>query len=149
MQCAIDLPDETATIRLGQRLARGLAAGDVVLLDGDLGAGKTVLARAIIRARAGAAIDVPSPTFNLVIPYDLPGLPLWHFDLYRLEHPDDAAEIGLDEAMAEGACLVEWPGRLGARRPVHALTVRLAIAGNGRRAILDGPDALLERLNAC
>ncbi|MEC9345024.1 MAG: tRNA (adenosine(37)-N6)-threonylcarbamoyltransferase complex ATPase subunit type 1 TsaE [Pseudomonadota bacterium] len=144
----IPLEDEAATVRLGHRLASGLAAGDMILLEGDLGSGKTTLARAIIQARAGMAIDVPSPTFNLVIPYDLPGLTIAHFDLYRLSGPDDTLEIGLEDAMAAGVCLVEWPDRLDPAHAVGALAIRLERDGAGRRAILDGPDEMMERLGA-
>ena len=103
-----------------------MRAGDLVALEGELGAGKSELARAVIRARAGAEIEVPSPTFTLVQGYDLPGLRLVHADLYRLAEPGEIDELGLDDALREGAVLVEWPGRAGDRLPAGRLTVRLA-----------------------
>src|SRR4051812_29949378 len=103
------LPDEAATAALAGRLAPLAARGDVVALTGALGAGKTSFARGFIAARAGRPIEVPSPTFTLVQTYDLPSGPIWHFDLYRLERPDDAIELGIDEAFADGISLIEWP----------------------------------------
>ena len=97
------LPDEGATTRLGEDLAMALRAGDVLALSGDLGAGKTTLARGLIRAMAGdEGLDVPSPTFTLVQSYDT-RVPLNHFDLYRLGSPDELDELGLDEMLATGA----------------------------------------------
>ena len=90
----LDLPDLGATEALGARLARLLAPGDVVALRGELGAGKTALARAVIRAAAGAPVEVPSPTFTLVQLYELPVGPVWHFDLYRLGDPEDRGQLG-------------------------------------------------------
>ncbi len=107
------LPDQAATEVLAVRLAAVLRPGDLIALGGDLGAGKTTLARALIRAAAGAEIEVPSPTFTLVQVYDLPIGAVWHFDLYRLSGPDEVIELGWDEARAEGVALVEWPDRLG------------------------------------
>ncbi|MET0293712.1 MAG: tRNA (adenosine(37)-N6)-threonylcarbamoyltransferase complex ATPase subunit type 1 TsaE [Phenylobacterium sp.] len=118
------LEDEAATARLGAALAGALQAGEAVCLSGPLGAGKSVLARALIRARTRPDEEVPSPTFTLVQFYDGAGLALAHFDLYRLESPDEAYEIGLDEALDEGAALIEWPERL-ALLPPHRLEVRI------------------------
>ncbi|MEM1380045.1 MAG: tRNA (adenosine(37)-N6)-threonylcarbamoyltransferase complex ATPase subunit type 1 TsaE [Pseudomonadota bacterium] len=100
--------DETA--KIGATLADTLGAGDVLLLSGELGAGKTTLARALIRRRAGAPIDVPSPTFALVEPYAF-DVPLVHVDLYRLEGPEQIVELGLDDALEVGITIVEWPER--------------------------------------
>lgn len=97
----------------------------MVALEGDLGAGKTELARAVIRARAGAEIAVPSPTFTLLQVYDLPGLTVTHADLYRLAEPAEVLELGLDEAWDGGALLVEWPERAGGLLPAERLTLRL------------------------
>ena len=134
----LTLADEAATLRLAEALATRLASGDVIALEGDLGAGKTTLARALIRAVAGdPALEVPSPTFTIVQTY--PGrVPIAHFDLYRLGSPDELDEIGFDEAVADGAVLIEWPERGGNRIPSSALTIRLEIAGEGRRAALSG-----------
>jgi len=131
------LPDEAATEQLGATLAARLKRGDVVGLRGELGAGKTTLARAILRAAAANPdMIVPSPTFTLVETYDTPRGPIWHFDLYRLDAPEQVYELGWEEALAEGIVLIEWPDRLGKLMPKH-LSVRLEIEGDGRRALLD------------
>jgi tRNA threonylcarbamoyladenosine biosynthesis protein TsaE len=130
-----DLPDEAATAALGARLAAACRAGDLLALTGDLGAGKSTLARALIRQLAGAEIDVPSPTFTLVQTYDTPRLPVWHFDLYRLEHPGEARELGLMEAV-DGLALIEWPERLGVYLPQTRLDVALDFSADGRIARL-------------
>ncbi|HMA16470.1 MAG: tRNA (adenosine(37)-N6)-threonylcarbamoyltransferase complex ATPase subunit type 1 TsaE [Bacteroidota bacterium] len=141
------LADPAATEALGRALARLLRPGDVVALHGDLGAGKTALARALIRALPGPAgaeaEEVPSPTFTLVQTYERDPAPVWHFDLYRLESAGEVEELGFSEALAEGIVLVEWPERLGSLLPAEALHVTLtfdegADAGGGRRARLDG-----------
>jgi tRNA threonylcarbamoyladenosine biosynthesis protein TsaE len=133
------LPDEAATERLGAALARRLRPRDVVALQGGLGVGKTTLARAILRAAAGdPALIVPSPTFTLVEIYDTPVGVFWHFDLYRLEEPEQVFELGWEEARADGTALVEWAERLGALLPRGRLTVTLAMEGDGRRADLQG-----------
>ncbi|MFN3281111.1 MAG: tRNA (adenosine(37)-N6)-threonylcarbamoyltransferase complex ATPase subunit type 1 TsaE [Tabrizicola sp.] len=132
------LPDATATESLGRRLAELLRPGDVVLLEGPIGAGKSCLARAFIRARLGEAEEVPSPTFTLVQVYPDAEAKIWHADLYRLTHPDEVWELGLDQAFETAICLVEWPDRLGSHRPAGALTIRLEAAGEGRRAIISG-----------
>ena len=118
----LELPSEAATEQLARRLAPRLRAGDVLLLSGQIGAGKTTFARAMIRALTGnPAEDVPSPSFTLVQTYDAPGLAIWHVDLYRLSGPEGALELGLDEAMGTALCLIEWPDRLGALTPAKAL----------------------------
>jgi tRNA threonylcarbamoyladenosine biosynthesis protein TsaE len=135
----INLPDETATAGLAARLAASAQAGDVFALKGDLGAGKTTLARAFIRAR-GAAEDVPSPTFTLVQVYETAGAAVWHFDLYRLTTAEEAWELGIEEAFASGIALVEWPERLGSLLPQHCLeiTLEFADAPGARRAVVKG-----------
>jgi tRNA threonylcarbamoyl adenosine modification protein YjeE len=120
------LADLGATRAFGRRLAALLRPGDLVGLEGELGAGKTELARAVIRARAGAEVEVPSPTFTLVQPYRLPDLLVTHADLYRLGAAEEVLELGLDEALVEGAVLVEWPERAGGLLPAERLTLRLA-----------------------
>jgi tRNA threonylcarbamoyladenosine biosynthesis protein TsaE len=133
------LPDEAATERLGASLASRLRPRDVVALQGGLGVGKTTLARAILRAAAGdPALIVPSPTFTLVEIYDTPAGVFWHFDLYRLEEPEQVFELGWEEARADGMALVEWAERLGTLLPRERLTVTLAMEGDGRRAELQG-----------
>jgi tRNA threonylcarbamoyl adenosine modification protein YjeE len=136
---SFSLADESATQRLGATLARALRPRDLVALEGDLGAGKTTLARAILRAASGdPALIVPSPTFTLVEVYDTPKGAFWHFDLYRLEAPEQVFELGWEEALAEGIVLIEWPERLGALLPRPALTVTLSIKGKARAAVLEG-----------
>lgn len=143
----IDLPDEAATTRLGVALAPLLGKGDAILLSGDLGAGKTSLARAILRARGGEQnLEVPSPTFTLVQAYEFPALTISHFDLYRLTDPSELIEIGFDDALATGAAIVEWPERAVARMPQDALVIRLSLHGRGRRAELSGPPSWQGRL---
>jgi tRNA threonylcarbamoyladenosine biosynthesis protein TsaE len=129
------LADEAATARLGAAVAQVLQAGDVVCLSGPLGAGKSTLARALIRALTKPDEDVPSPTFTLVQFYEGPRLKVAHFDLYRLTDPDEAYEIGLDEALDEGAALIEWPERLEGRLQGDRLDIEIALADdtNGRR----------------
>jgi len=126
----IALPDETATARLGAGVGRALAAGEAVCLWGPLGAGKSTLARGLVRALTGPAEDVPSPTFTLVQFYDGYDLPLAHFDLYRLARADEAYEIGLDEALEDGAAIIEWPERLEGRLPPDRLDIELSIVGS-------------------
>lgn len=132
------LPDEAATTRLGTLLAKFLQAGDAVLLSGGIGAGKTHLSRALIRARIGRNEDVPSPTFTLVQTYEAEGGEIWHADLYRLSHPDEALELGLDVAFDSAICLVEWPDRLGDLAPPDALQIALSTKDDGRAAEISG-----------
>jgi len=133
-----DLPDPEATEALGRKLAALARPGDVVLLEGPIGAGKSCLARAFIRARLGDHEEVPSPTFTLVQVYDDRGTEIWHADLYRLTHPDEVRELGLDQAFETSICLVEWPDRLGRHLPPGALTIRLNAMGEGRQAVIAG-----------
>jgi tRNA threonylcarbamoyladenosine biosynthesis protein TsaE len=132
------LADEAATRALGQAIAAGLRVGDVVCLSGPLGAGKSTLARALVRALTHPDEEVPSPTFTLVQFYEGRGLKLAHFDLYRLEDPDEAYEIGLDEALEDGAVVIEWPERLAGRLPPNRLDIEIALA--------DGADAREARI---
>ncbi len=127
----LKLPDLAATEALGARLAPALRVGDVVLLEGPLGAGKSALARAVLRALVGdAGLEVPSPTFTLVQGYETRLGLVQHFDLWRLDGPGGLVELGWGEA---DLALVEWPERLGALRPEVALEVRLAHAGGDAR----------------
>jgi tRNA threonylcarbamoyl adenosine modification protein YjeE len=129
----LDLPTEADTTQLGQALARVLGAGDCVLLEGSIGAGKSHLARALIRALRDPDEDVPSPTFTLVQTY--PGSPdIWHADLYRLTHPDEVHELGLEAAFDTAICLIEWPDRLGVNAPENPIRLRLDTKGDGRVA---------------
>jgi tRNA threonylcarbamoyladenosine biosynthesis protein TsaE len=132
----VDLIDEQATARLGAAVARALRPGETVCLYGPLGAGKTTLARGLVRALTRPDEDVPSPTFTLVQFYQGAAFPLAHFDLYRLTRADEAYEIGLDEALEDGAALIEWPQRLDGRLPGDRLDIEIDIEGDGRRARL-------------
>lgn len=144
----IALPDAAATVALGRRLGAQLAAGDVVCLVGGLGAGKTTLARGAIEAWTGAPEEAPSPTYTLVQTYEGARGELWHVDLYRLKQPDDAWELGLEDAFAYAACLIEWPERLQGQLPRDRLDLSLAQDGEGRRARLEAHGAWRERLDA-
>src|SRR5690606_17824840 len=108
----VDLPDLAAVAAFGARLAARLRPGDVVALSGELGSGKTTLARAIIAA-LGHLGEVPSPTFTIVETYDALDPPLVHADFYRLEDPREAAELGLDEYRSGAALIAEWPDKAG------------------------------------
>jgi tRNA threonylcarbamoyl adenosine modification protein YjeE len=135
----IVLADEAATNALGARIAGGLMPGDAILLAGDLGAGKTALARAVLQA-LGVEESVPSPTFTLVQHYDTRTLPVDHFDLYRIEDESDIDQLGLDDAISDGAVLIEWPERAGSRTPEGALRIELEITGEtSRRLKASGP----------
>lgn len=139
------LATETDTARFGEDIALALKPGDMVALQGDLGAGKTSLARAIIRSLAGdAALDVPSPTFTLVQSYEA-RIPVDHFDLYRLAAPEELDELGLDEGGRERVALVEWPERAGGRFD-GAIHIALWESGDGRDAVVSGPPGALARL---
>ena len=129
------LADADATTRLGQWFAARLGAGDCVLLEGPIGAGKSHFARALIQARMGRAEDVPSPTFTLVQTYQA-DVDIWHADLYRLTHPDEVLELGLEAAFDGAICLIEWPDRLGAYAPVGAMRLTFAEKGEGRSVVV-------------
>nr|WP_068428800.1 tRNA (adenosine(37)-N6)-threonylcarbamoyltransferase complex ATPase subunit type 1 TsaE [Magnetospirillum sp. XM-1]CUW37440.1 Predicted ATPase or kinase \ len=145
---SFDLPAEADTIALGRRLAALVRPGDVIALSGTLGTGKSTLARALIRALTEDDEEVPSPTFTLVQQYDAEAGLVWHFDLYRLEKPDDALELDIEEAFAEGISLIEWPDRLGPHLPRKRLDVSLqqGEAGLGRHATLTAYGPWAERL---
>ncbi len=144
MELCFPLPDEAATARLGAALATCLTAGDVVALSGPLGAGKTTLARAIIRRLTGRS-EAPSPTYGLVETYETADFPLFHFDLYRLEKAEEIWELGFEEAL-EGVSLIEWPELIGRLLPAATLIVRLSIDGAGRRALVRGGEEWSSRL---
>ncbi len=135
----LTLPDLAATERLAARLAALARPGDAILLEGPLGAGKTALARAFLRAATGdAALEVPSPTFTLVQGYETKIGTIHHFDLWRIDGANALEDLGWDDAR-DGIVLVEWPDRLGALRPADALEVAIGIgAGETRRAVLTG-----------
>lgn len=143
----LDLEDEAATSRLGQDIAAAVKPGDLIALEGDLGAGKTTLARALIRAAtAKPDLEVPSPTYTLVQYYD-GVLPIAHFDLYRLTDGSELCELGLEEALEHGIAVVEWPQNAADTLPSPALTVNLSeTAGGGRSAIVQAAPETEARL---
>jgi tRNA threonylcarbamoyl adenosine modification protein YjeE len=142
----IAAPAEPDLTGVAARMAPFLRPGDVVLLRGDLGAGKTAFARAVIRALMGAPVDVVSPTFTLVQTYVTPGLTVTHCDLYRIGHGDELNELGLDEALESGALLVEWPDRAQGIWPQDRLEWEFAMAGEGRRMMATGFGHWADRL---
>jgi tRNA threonylcarbamoyladenosine biosynthesis protein TsaE len=144
----IDLEDETATEDLAARVGSLLRPGDVVALRGDLGAGKTSFARALIQSLGDPDDEVPSPTFTLVQTYETPVGSIWHFDLYRLSGADEVIELGWDEVRADGIALVEWPDRLGSLLPADRLDIQITFgtSPSTRRATLTGHGTWAARL---
>ncbi len=130
------IDDENAMRAFGKWLSRALRPGDVVALSGELGAGKTTLARAVING-LGYDGDVPSPSFPLVIPYHPPdvSLPLWHVDLYRIESADEIEALALNDALYDGALMIEWPERLAGGQWIGALDLRLDMVSNTARRL--------------
>ncbi|MCT2558235.1 tRNA (adenosine(37)-N6)-threonylcarbamoyltransferase complex ATPase subunit type 1 TsaE [Tsuneonella sp. YG55] len=142
----VDLPDLAAMDAFGARIARQLRPGDVVALSGGLGAGKTTLARAVIAA-LGHKGEVPSPTFTIVETYDSLKPPLVHADFYRLEHPGEVEEIGLDDYREGAVLLAEWPQNAGGfAHEAQCLEIALETRGNGRMAIVEGAADWLGRM---
>lgn len=141
---------EADTARLAGIVAAAARPGDVIALRGDLGSGKTAFARGFIRALTAPAEEVPSPTFTLVQTYSAAGRTIYHFDFYRIDDPEEAWEIGIEEAFAGGITLIEWPERLGGLLPGDRLDVRLetpaGAAGTQRRITLTAGPAWRERL---
>lgn len=132
---ALNLADAAATDAAGRALAPLLQPGDVIALSGDLGAGKTSLARGLLAA-LGLSEEAPSPSYAIVIPYDPPTvrLPVWHVDLYRLDDPEEAMELGLDDALLDGVLLIEWPERLGWLWP-DTLRLHINVPEDGPRRL--------------
>lgn len=140
LSLTFDTPECTAAF--ARHLAPKLQPGDVILLEGDVGAGKTHFARSLIQSLLDIHEDVPSPTFTLVQTYDVPSGDLWHADLYRLTSDQEIEELGLIDAFETAICLVEWPDRLGDLRPKDALTLNLHQVGTAdqRQAHLSSAD---------
>lgn len=134
----IELPDEAATSRFAAAVAARAQPGDVIALRGELGSGKTSFARAFIQARGGHEA-VPSPTFTLVQVYELADAAVWHIDAYRLRDPEEAWELGIEEAFRDGVSLIEWPERLRGLVPARRLEIALSPGAtpDSRRAALD------------
>lgn len=126
------LPDEDATEQLGVWFSERLTVGDCLLLSGPIGAGKSHFARAFIRARLDRMEDVPSPSFTLVQTYSA-DVDIWHADLYRLTHPDEIIELGLEDAFADAISLIEWPDRLGDLTPKDAVAMTFSAKDEGRQ----------------
>jgi tRNA threonylcarbamoyl adenosine modification protein YjeE len=139
----VRLDNLDAMQQFATRVAKKLRRGDVLLLQGTLGAGKTALAQYIIRALASEQIEVTSPTFTLLQTYPITladgPCELWHYDLYRIEHPLELQELGMEEAFEQGVSIVEWPERMGDALPPQAVTIALGFEaeGEGRLATID------------
>ena len=135
-RAVLTLTSPEATCALARQLATRLSPGDVLLLSGGIGAGKTHFARCLIHALQDPPEDVPSPTFTLVQVYDTAAGELWHADLYRLSDPDQCEELGLADAFETAICLVEWPDRLGELTPPGALHMGFSVVGDSAREIV-------------
>lgn len=122
----IEIKNQTETNQIAQRLAQIARPGDVIALHGDLGVGKSVFSRAFIRALTSPDEEVPSPTFTLVQIYDTARGELYHFDMYRLDAPEDGLELGTEEAFADGISLIEWPSKLGLYLPWDCLNIHIS-----------------------
>lgn len=135
-EAVVDLPDEASMLALGHRLAALVRIGDVIALEGGLGAGKTTLARGILEG-LGLEEEAPSPSFAIVQPYDVPDvrLPVAHVDLYRLDRPEEAEELALDDYMMDSLLIVEWPDRLGEGAWPDALRLHIDIEPDGARRL--------------
>ena len=143
----VELPDEAATAAFAARISGLAATRDIIALKGDLGAGKTTFARGFIRAR-GCTEEVPSPTFTLVQVYELGAAAIWHFDLYRVTSPEEAWELGIEDAFVEGISLIEWPERLDPLLPGRRLEIEFIFGEQpeARRAVLDAGEGWQARL---
>lgn len=148
LERTIALTTEDDTQRFATKMAALLDVGDTLLLSGEIGAGKSAFSRAVIRTLANAEIEVPSPTFTLVQTYDIGAFEIWHCDLYRLTHPDEALELGLDEAFENAVCLIEWPDRLGEDAPKAALTLHFEAHETGHSVSYTPSAAWAKRLES-
>ena len=146
MARSIFLSDPEATDQMARAVAVHLKPGDTILLEGDIGAGKSHFARAVIRAIVGEAEDVPSPTFTLVQVYDGPDCEIWHSDLYRLTSVAEVDELGLFEAFETAICLVEWPDILGNDLPQSALRLTFEARATDHRMTIHAPATWQTRL---
>lgn len=142
------LTNSKDTEKLGQDLALRLRPGDVVALSGDLGAGKTTLARSLVQSLMGVDVPVPSPTFTLVQHYNAPNkMIIAHYDWYRLRHAEEVLELGFEEDCTTAMTLVEWPERALQFLPARTLTIQMSHEiGAGRMAVLSGSPAWETRL---
>ncbi len=133
------IPSADAMTEFGQRFGSVLRTRDTVLLEGDIGSGKTHFARAVLQSLMATPEDVPSPTFTLVQTYNLPIGTVWHADLYRLSDSSEVIELGLDDAFNTDICLVEWPERLGVLTPKHATKICFQVVGVDARRLTIEP----------
>lgn len=146
---SVEVTDEAGTASMAQKLAPFLEKGDVLFLEGTLGAGKTAFARSLIRSLCGQDIDVPSPTFNLLLTYPAPAAEIYHYDFYRLEDPEEVWELDLEDALDDGISLMEWVSRLEDLAPEGALLVTIDIpdeTGEARQITLSGDATWASRL---
>lgn len=140
--------DEAETIAFAQKLSKLAQKGDVFALYGTLGMGKSVLARGFIQALTNAE-EVPSPTFTLVQSYEAPEFEIYHFDLYRLKSAEEIFELGMEEALYEGVCLIEWPGKMGSYLPRNCFKITITPQENGRKiTITSSAEVKFQRLSA-
>lgn len=145
----IFIQGEAEMCRLGARIACLLRDGDIIALYGDLGMGKTTLARGIIQTAMESDEDIPSPTYTIVQTYTVPDITIWHYDLYRLEAPDELIETGYEEAL-EDIILMEWPERAGRFLPSDRLSIKIMPEGDGRRLVfLPGSQDWANRIAGC
>lgn len=127
---------EKDTVEIATQFAKTLKVGDIVALYGTLGAGKTAFCRGFIQSLTGMDIEVPSPTFTLLQTYDTNMYPIYHFDMYRLKQPDEAYELGIEDAFTEGVSLIEWPEKLGYLLPKKHIRVTITILPDEKREII-------------
>ena len=124
---------EKETIAFAKKFAKTLKGDEVIALWGTLGMGKTVFAKAVIQELSGRKEDVPSPTFTLLQTYDTPLGEVFHFDFYRLKSPEEAYEIGIEDAFESGISLIEWPEKIGGLLPKRAINIYFEITDKGRK----------------
>ena len=134
MEWQVSTEQETAVV--AAKLAPLLHKGDVILLNGTLGVGKTTFVRALIRFLVKKEIDVPSPTFTLLQTYDTPNFTIYHFDFYRLKSPEEAYEIGIEDAFIEGVSLIEWPDKVATLLPKKHRSITFQLLDDGNRIII-------------
>jgi len=127
----IQINTQAETEEIARKLAHCAELGDVIALHGDLGIGKSVFSRSFIRALTSPDEEVPSPTFTLVQIYEAGMGELYHFDMYRLEQPDDCLELGIEEAFSEGVSLIEWPSKMGSYLPWDCLNIEITHGDHG------------------
>jgi tRNA threonylcarbamoyladenosine biosynthesis protein TsaE len=144
----ISLKDLAATEDFAERISSIAMTGDTILLHGEIGAGKTSFARAFIRALTFKTNEIPSPTFTIVQTYESSKGEIWHCDLYRITDPDEAVELGLEDAFEDSIVLIEWPDRLGSILPTNALNIFLSAEGEGRKVRLQTNEVWARRLQS-